>query len=69
LHSTTSYNCLDWLISAANLEQMTDISLDSKVKRRKRKALKALHKFDSKVNVYFLRCILFYFMLYKRYIG
>jgi len=39
-------------MGAANLGQMTDISLESKVKRKKeQEGFKSLHKFDRKLNV------------------
>jgi len=50
-HSTTTAWRLQWLISFANLGQMTDISLEKKVRKKNRKALNALYKFDSKLNV------------------
>ena len=50
-HSTTTVWRLQWLISFVNLGQLTDISLESTVKRKNRKALNVLYKFDSKLNV------------------
>ena len=46
-HSTTTAWRLDWLIWVDNLRQMTDILLESTVKRKK----KVLHTFHSKLNV------------------